>query len=311
MRYRSILGLSSAAIVLFISVTGFDLPKLPGGGVASPTIPVSPSMIAKLGNFFYDREIKNREEKGENEKDQEVNKQMNKIFNRLKEAAQNDPKYGLVAKEMDWKLNTIRDKAMINAKAFSGGGVAIYEGVFRVAKNEGALGAILGHEMIHILARHDLKRFSGDTAVAASTVASGVALGTSPDKIDRQAIAAVTGALGIGYLFGGRQAWERSQEHDADCDGLELAAKAGYDPSVIEAFWERMKNATEEDKKTYRFLDDHPINQERLDHINSKTSNNKSCKENAVDTYKNQVTRLQAKSKEDVPDSSEELRNPG
>ena len=319
MRYRSILGLASATAVLFISVTGFDLPKIGGGVTPSlppveqptgdQTIPISPSIVAKLGNFFYNREIKNREEKKEIEQNTEVNEQMNKVFKRLKDVAQNDPKYGEVAKAMDWKLNTIRDKAMINAKAFSGGGVVIYEGIIPVAKVEGALAALLGHEIIHVLARHDVKRLSGDVAAGAAVIGPSLAAGMG--TVDPKIVGPVAGALGVGYLFGVRQAWERSDEHVADCDGLELAAQAGYDPKKVYDFWERMKNATDDEKKTYRFLDDHPITDERLNHINSKTGHNKSCMERAVEVYKNSVIKLQAKDPEAVPNSSQELQKPG
>lgn len=72
-----------------------------------------------------------------------------------------------------------------------------------------------------------------------------------------------------------------------------------------------MKNATDEEKKTYRFLDDHPITDERLNHINSKTGNNKSCMEHAVEVHKSRVTQLQAINPEAVPNSSEELQKPG
>lgn len=338
MKQQSILGFSSAILCLFVSIAACDKVNLTdamkvvgqpagsqtakggtsGGGVAGVStiaqvagqaVPVSPSIVAKLGNFFYNREIKNREDKNEIEQNTEVNEQMNKVFNRLKEVAQNDPKYGQVAKEMDWKLNTIRDKAMINAKAFSGGGVVIYEGIIPIAKVEGALAALLGHEVIHVLARHDVKRLSGDVAAGAAVIGPSIAAGMG--EVDPKIVGPVAGALGVGYLFGVRHAWERSDEHDADCDGLQLAAEAGYDPKKVYDFWERMKNATAEEKKTYRFLDDHPITDERLIYINSKTGDNKSCMERAVEAYKNSLIKLQANDPKNIPNSSEELQRPG
>ena len=172
MRYHSILGLSSATICLFISMAACDKLNLagggiPGGGMASFTkllpdsmIPIPPSFLAKAGNLLYDREVEQREKENEKEADPNVTGQMDRIFQRLKEAALTHPKYGEVAKEMDWRLNTIRDKKeLAMAVAYPGGGIAIYTGVFPAAQNEGALAAILGHEMAHVLARHALNHW--------------------------------------------------------------------------------------------------------------------------------------------------------
>lgn len=291
MNVRSMLGLSTAALCICITVAACDKINLAevakvgnqlagsqaaeggpsGGGMAgSPltgqllsNIPISVphSVVATLGNAIYDWEV-GRRTKETNEK---VTTQVDDIFDRLKEAASAHPTYGAAAKEIEWRLATLRED-MEQAKAFPGGGIAVYEGVFPVAKVEGALAALLGHEMAHVLARHELKRLTGDVAVAASNVASAVALGTSPDKIDRQAITAVTGALGIGYVVGGRQHWERSQELDADCLGLELSARAGYDPKKFRDFWEDM-GKTQKPGDTFQFLNDHPMNEDRLAHI--------------------------------------------
>jgi predicted Zn-dependent protease len=291
MKVQSILGFSKATIVagLFLSMAACDTINVPAGGAAgllknAPTSDdkpsdVSPSRLASLGNELYNKEVEQRKEKNEIETSTTVTAQMDRIFDQLKSAALTDEEYGAVAKEMDWRLNTIRDKTVVMAKAYPGGGVAIYDGVFQVAENEGALAAILGHEMAHVLARHELKRMAGHTAVAGATLGSAIALALKPDKRDRQVAAGVTGALALGYLVGGRQLWERSQEHDADCLGLRLAAKAGYDPKKIEGFWRKMDGMKEEAKTSYQFLNDHPIDEERLEHIQ------KTCMSKAQEVY--------------------------
>lgn len=245
---------------------------------------VSPSTLASWGNKLYNEEVEQRKEKNEIETNTSVTDQMNRIFDQLKSAALVDQEYGAVAKEMDWRLNTIRDTKVVMAKAYPGGGIAIYAGVFNVAKNEGALAAILGHEMAHVLARHGLKRMAGHAAVAGATLGSAIALAMKPEKRDRQVIAGVTGALAIGYLVGGRQAWERAQEHDADCLGLRLAAKAGYDPTKIEGFWRTMEKNKEANDK-YQFLNDHPIDNDRIEHINKLDDNNTSCMSRSQEVY--------------------------
>jgi predicted Zn-dependent protease len=245
---------------------------------------VTPSTLANWGNTEYNKEIEQRKENNELETNTSVTDQMNRIFDQLKSAALADQEYGAVAKEMDWRLNTIRDKDIAMATAYPGGGVAIYDGVFNVAENEGALAAILGHEMAHVLARHGLKRLAGHVAVAGATAGAATALAMDPKKRERQVIAGITGALALGYLVGGRQAWERTQEHDADCLGLKLAAKAGYDPKKIEGFWRKMEENKEANEK-YQFLNDHPIDKDRLDHINKLDDNNTSCMSRSQEVY--------------------------
>lgn len=282
MRYRHTIGLASVTIFLFLSMAACDtinnlLKTVPVSDSTPPD--VSPSTLASLGNKLYNQEVDQRKDKNEIEIDTTVTSQMNRIFQQLKDAALTDQEYGEVAKKMDWRLNTIRDKKAVMARAYPGGGVAIYDGVFDVAENEGALASILGHEMAHVLALHELKRMAGHTAVAGATLGSAIALAMKPDKQERQVAAGVTGALALGYLAGGRQLWERSQEHDADCLGLKLAAKAGYDPKKIEGFWRKMEENKEANNSKYQFLNDHPIDKERLDHIQGQ------CMSKAQEVY--------------------------
>lgn len=291
MKRQSILGFPGAALCLCISVAACDkanlteVMKVAGQAAAGQTAEggmagslkdepeadgkppdISPSTLANWGNTEYRKEIEQRKDKNEIETNAKVTSQMNRIFDQLKSAALADQEYGAVAKEMDWRLNTIRDQKVVMATAYPGGGVAIYDGVFNVAENEGALAAILGHEVAHVLARHGLKRMAGHIAVAGATVGAATALAMDHKKLDRQIIAGVTGAAALGYVAGGRQLWERAQERDADCLGLKLAANAGYDPRKIKKFWRTMSE-TEGANDKFTFLNEHPINEDRLTHI--------------------------------------------
>ncbi len=296
MKRQSIVGFSSAALCLFISVAACDKVNLtevmkvggqvaagqtaqsgtPGGGMAGLSVagqllkdvPISvpPSAVAKLGNAFYHFEILRKESQKETEP--RVTDQMARIFDLLKAAAQTDQTYGEVAQKMDWQLNTLKENIAM-AKAFPGGGIVIYDGVFPVAQNEGALAAILGHEMAHVLKQHELKRLTGDVAVAATTLGPAIASGMG--EVDPKVVGPVAGALGVGYLFGVRPHWQRSQEDEADCLGLELATKAGYDPEKIKGFWRRMKALNDESPSAMpQFLNDHPIDDDRLTHIENQ-----------------------------------------
>jgi predicted Zn-dependent protease len=191
---------------LFISITAFDMPKLPGSGAMDvikalpvpdsmkPSVP--PVLVASVGNAIYNWEVGRRTK----ESDKDVSDRMDQIFDRLKAAALTHPTYGAVAKEIEWKLNTLREQKPATAAAFPGGGIAIYDGVFPIAQYEGVLASILGHEMAHLLAKHHLQRMNSDVAAAVMTIGPAIASGTNPDKLDPKIIGPVAGAMGIGYL---------------------------------------------------------------------------------------------------------------
>ena len=61
-------------------------------------------------------------------------------------------KYAERAKQFDWEVSVIKDDKTMNAFALPGGKIAVYTGIFPVAKNEAGLAAILGHEVTHALA---------------------------------------------------------------------------------------------------------------------------------------------------------------
>lgn len=280
--------LSIIGFLLLASLTACEQLGLGGKaalpGSVQPEIP--PSMLEKLGIEFYDWEIDRQKEMKRIEKREDVVKAMDHIFMQLKEAALKHPKYGEVAKELeedkDWKLNTIQDTKTL-AVGYPGGGIAIYEGIFEVAENHGALAGILGHEMGHVLARHAAKRFTGDAAAAVTTIGPSIASGINPDKMDPKVVAPIAVALGAGYLVPGgvRQTWAHAQEEDADCIGLSLAAKAGYDPDKILGFWRRMHEKETEANEKYDFLKTHPMNKARFTHIE------KQCMSEAITLYDN------------------------
>lgn len=329
MKRQSFVGLSSAALSLsmFISLTACDKVNLtdamkvggqlagvgtaeggaPGGGMGgSPiaekvlsniSITVPPALAASVGNAFYNFEVGRRTP----ERDKSVIDQVEIIFTRLQEAARANPTYGAVAKEIDWKLNTLHEQKPATARAFPGGGIALYTGLFKAAETEDVLAAILGHEMAHLLARHHLQNINGDTARALKTIQESLSSGTSLDKIDPKVVGLVAGAMGVGYIFDVRQPLQREKELEADCLGLQLSAKAGYDPIETETFWEEQakKPGTND---ILQLLNDHPPHKDRHAHIRSK------CLPDAQQIY-GQVTNGQ-RQKEPAPLLTAEVAYP-
>ena len=160
-------------------------------------------------------------------------------------------KYADTANQFEWEVSVIKDDKTMNAFALPGGKIAVYTGIFNVAKNEAGLAAILGHEVTHALARHGAERVSqGYLAQGGVLIGSLVGAGFGIDP-------------GITQLAGGALAqygvilpYSRAHESEADHIGLLLAADAGYDPHEAVHVWERMEQLSK--NQPPEFLSTHP-----------------------------------------------------
>ncbi len=194
--------------------------------------------------------------------DQKETELVERVAKRLIEVAKQDKKFGAVAKQFDWRVKVIKDDEMINAFAWPGGKIAVYTGVFKIAKNEAGLAAILGHEMVHALARHAKERIKMDALLAVPiTTLSVESLKKKP--IDPKLLA-VVGALGLGGVYGADLPFVRKHESEADRDGFFLAAQAGYDPEEAISFLSRsMSPKCGGGSKLPEYLSTHPSDETR------------------------------------------------
>ena len=168
-------------------------------------------------------------------------------------AAAKKSKYAERAQSFEWAVNVIKDDRTKNAWALPGGKIAFYTGIFSEAKNENGLAAIMGHEVVHALARHGAERMSTNSAAQLGLSVVTIALGVGPvgGELASQ-------ALGIGVLL----PFSRSHESEADYIGLLLAAEAGYDPRESVRLWQRMAQSSK--GAPPEFLSTHPANETRI-----------------------------------------------
>ncbi|MBI3785648.1 MAG: M48 family metallopeptidase [Deltaproteobacteria bacterium] len=150
-----------------------------------------------------------------------------------------------------WEFNVIQ-KDVANAFALPGGKVAVYTGLFPIAKDTAGLAAVLGHEVGHALARHGAERLSQGILVDVASAGAHVLLGNQSPAMQQVTMA----ALGLGVQVGYVLPFSRSQESEADHIGLILMAKAGYDPQAALALWQRFERA--EKDRPPEFLSTHP-----------------------------------------------------
>ena len=221
---------------------------------------ISESQELQLGAQAYAQVL--RDPKVKISQDPREVEPVNRVAKRVIEAAKQS-KYAEMAKQFNWQVIVIKDDKTMNAFALPGGKIAVYTGIFPIAKNEAGLAAILGHEVTHALARHGAERMSQGLLTQLGLEAANIALasqGASPIVMQT----AMT-ALGLGANVGVLLPFSRAHESEADYIGLLLAAQAGYDPREAVRVWERMEQVSK--GQPAEFLSTHPSHGTRIQQL--------------------------------------------
>ena len=164
------------------------------------------------------------------------------------------------ASSTDWEVVVFDDKA-VNAFALPGGKIGVYKGLLAVANTADQLAAVIGHEVGHVLARHGNERVSQSFAVNQSLVLLEQWM-TASNTANRDKAMSL---LGLGSQVGVLLPFSRLHESEADEIGLELMAKAGFDPHASVILWQNMGKG--QAKEPQEFLSTHPSNQSRIDNL--------------------------------------------
>jgi predicted Zn-dependent protease len=156
-------------------------------------------------------------------------------------------------KNWDWDIKVIDDPKTVNAWAMAGGKMAVYTGlVTQLKATDDELAQVLGHEIGHALANHSAEKMSVAMASSIGVVAVGVAS-------DRKGLALTGAALAAALAV--QKPNSRAAESEADRIGIELAAKAGYDPRAAITLWQKMAQVG--GKGPPQFLSTHPSPENR------------------------------------------------
>ncbi|HJV85626.1 MAG TPA: M48 family metallopeptidase [Noviherbaspirillum sp.] len=157
------------------------------------------------------------------------------------------------ALKWNWEVNVIKSPE-VNAWCMPGGKIAVYTGLIeKLHLTDDELAAVLGHEMAHALREHARERAS-EQAVASTAISVGAAVLGIGDLGQKTAEYAYMGLLGLPN--------SRRHETEADRIGVELAARAGYDPRAAISLWQKMEQVGS--PETIKFLSTHPPREERL-----------------------------------------------
>lgn len=186
-----------------------------------------------------------------------------RVAARIVEAAKRS-KYAEMARQFQWEVTVIKDDKTANAFALPGGKMAVYTGIFPMAKTEAGLAAVLGHEVVHALARHGAERMSQGQVANIGLKAASAAIGLSGGNpmLGQAAMA----ALGVGTQVGVLLPFSRKHESEADYIGILLAADAGDDPQESVHLWERMEQQSGSGGPP-EFLSTHPGHDTRIEQL--------------------------------------------
>lgn len=158
----------------------------------------------------------------------------------------------------DWQVAVIDDPNTLNAWCMAGGRMAIYTGIIqKLHLTDDEIAQVMGHEIAHALAKHTAERMSVAVAQQAGLSVAGAVLGSGATSQ-----AALQGAA-LATTVGVQLPNSRTQEAEADRIGIELAAKAGYDPHAAPKLWEKMLEATGSRGQS-DWLSTHPASEKRL-----------------------------------------------
>ncbi|MBS0308170.1 MAG: M48 family metallopeptidase [Proteobacteria bacterium] len=157
-----------------------------------------------------------------------------------------------------WQLALI-DAPVINATCAPGGKITFYTGIIRKLKlSDDEIAAVMGHEIAHALREHGRERVS-------QAYAQNAIIGVAAAATNNSQNVALANQFAH-YLFVLPNS--RQNESEADAIGLELAARAGYNPSAAITLWQKM-SIESAGKSPPEFLSTHPANDTRIQDINA------------------------------------------
>lgn len=163
------------------------------------------------------------------------------------------------ASQWKWEVNVDKND-QVNAYCMPGGKIMVFTGLIdKLNATDDELGAVIGHEIAHALREHGRERMS--SALIQQIGLAGVAAYLSTSKNATTANAGMQAAtMGTTLFFALPNG--REQEREADKIGLELSARAGFNPEAAITLWQKM--SAQGGSKPPEFLSTHPSNENRI-----------------------------------------------
>jgi len=212
---------------------------------------VSSAEMDQSATAAYQNVLKEQGTKGAVNRDPQQVERVRRIAGRL------TPQTAVFRKDAPgwkWEVNVITSPEL-NAWCMPGGKIAFYSGILeKLQMTDDEVAAVMGHEVAHALREHARERASQQMATAVGAGVVGSALGVGQGGAD------LVGLVGqVTFLL----PYSRLHETEADRMGVELAARAGYDPRAAIALWQKMAKFSTGGGPP-QILSTHPSNEERM-----------------------------------------------
>ncbi len=152
-----------------------------------------------------------------------------------------------------WEINVLTSPE-VNAWCMPGGKIAVYTGLIeKLNVTDDELAAVMGHEIAHALREHSRERASEQTIAGLGITILATVAGVGS-----------VGQKGMEYAYQGLLGLPNSRSHETEADriGVELAARAGYDPRAAIMLWEKMGAVG--GKEPPKFMSTHPSRSDRV-----------------------------------------------
>lgn len=164
--------------------------------------------------------------------------------------------------DLPWRFGVV-DSTDVNAFALPGGTVLITWGLYERLRDESELAGVLGHEIAHVVQKHQVKAIKGEMGRDFANEVAGDLAGRSDNELV-QRFGAKAFSVGTQVLARGI---DRKDEHQADVHGMVIAARAGYDPFSLVGVLQTLDGAAANDRTMGLLFSTHPSPAARIEHL--------------------------------------------
>ncbi len=211
---------------------------------------VSAAQMERAASAEYSQLIAAERAKGKVDQNAALAARVKTVSDRLIRQA---PVFRPAAAQWQWQVHLLTSPEA-NAWCMPGGKIAVYSGLLeKLSLSDDELAAVIGHEIAHALREHARERASEQAlaSLGISLVSAAAGLGD-------------LGQRGMEYAYMGLLGLPNSRLHETEADriGVELAARAGFNPQAAISLWQKMAGAG--GSQPIKFLSTHPSQQDRL-----------------------------------------------
>ena len=241
---------TATLLVLLLSIAGCATNPVTG---RSQLMLVSEKQAISASSEAYVEMLAPLDKKGKIDSDPQMTQRVNEITARLiAQAIEFRPE----TRNWDWRVTVIDDPDTVNAFCMAGGKMAIYSGlIIKLDASDAEIAQVMGHEIAHALSAHTAEQMS--IAMATGLAVTAIAV-TSDEPGVVLTGASLAAALAIQLPN------SRTAEAESDEIGIELAARAGYNPKAAVSLWKKMAKNSGSDGE-FDFFSTHPAPAKRIE----------------------------------------------